>query len=132
MLLDNEDGKDKPLRKINNKLKDKSKFEKLKENHYINLNENLYIWIVHKNKKIEKENWEIENLFLDTTTETTINEKKFEWKYPDLSKTDYIKTYSKNIFAKYVYKNYENIDFKNFIPFLDDLNEILIEAENKI
>ena len=68
-----------------------------------------------------KEESEIEDLFKPNVLAIEINGKKFSRD----SKFDTDKYYGKDHFAQYITANYENIDFSEFRPLLDNINEII-------
>lgn len=121
-ILDNElCNKNKPLKKLTNQIDlDKTKLESLSKNNFINLTSNLYISTHPLVNGLAE--CEIEDLFDDNTLNTIIREKTFERnpeKYNDQN------NYGKAAFADYVSKNYKKIDFNNFKPLLDAINEIV-------
>ena len=61
------------------------------------------------------------DLFSESTLNTLIGGKSFSRN----SKSENDKYYGKAIFADYVMKNYQKIDFSNFVPFLDSINSVL-------
>lgn len=123
-VLDNELNKnDKPLRKLikNVKLdKDSTKFNSFKEKYQINITSNLYLSTHQLVKGLQE--CEIEDLFDDSTLNTKINDKTFE---RDSKLYSDKRNYGKTVFADYISKNYKNIDFENFKPLLDNINEII-------
>lgn len=118
VLYDNEQvNKSKPLKKLKNALNIDTE---IKETLYVNLEENLYILTIPLVKG--KEQCEIEDLFTDETLAHEISGKKFRrGVVEDNGKSHY----GKSRFSQYIYNDYENIDFSNFIPLLDALNEIV-------
>ena len=50
---------------------------------------------------------------------------EIDGKYFDRKGKDGEKSYSKQIFASYIAQNISSIDFTNFVPLLDALNEIV-------
>lgn len=121
-IFDNElNNKEKPLHKFINHIKlDDSKCSKFKEDCKINLIDNLYLLT---NPLIQnKSECEIEDLFDEHTLNHKIDGKTFNRDLNKLNGTEY---YSKEIFSKYISKNYKTINFDNFEPFLNNLNEIL-------
>lgn len=67
-----------------------------------------------------KEECEIEDLFDKDTLSHEENGRTFSRKDEDKEKY-----YNKDIFSRYIFTNYKNIDFSNFKPMLDSLNEIV-------
>ena len=117
LLYDNEQVKSKPLKKLKGTLNINTE---IKEKLYVNVEENLFILT---NPLVKgKAECEIEDLFTDDTLAHEISGKKFErGVVEDKGKTHY----GKSRFSQYIYNDYENIDFSNFIPLLDALNEIV-------
>jgi len=99
---------------------DSLKFKDFKDKNFVNLTSNLYL-LTHQLVKNLPE-CEIEDLFDDTILKTTLHNKTFE---RDSKKFDEKLNYGKAAFADYISKNYNNIDFKEFKPLLDYLNEIV-------
>ena len=64
---------------------------------------------------------EIEDLFEKTVLEHEINGKRFSRD----SEFDTEKYYSKDHFSKYVYSNYDKIDFSNFRPLLNNVRDAI-------
>ena len=122
-LFDNEiSNKEKPLSKFLTaiRIKDNHKAD-LQKNLYINITGNLYL-LTNPIPDTCKEA-EIEDLFDDSTRAHVIAGKKFS---PDGS-FDNSLYYGKEIFSKYIFGNYETIDFSGFKPLLDSLNTIAKE-----
>ena len=46
-------------------------------------------------------------------------------------KKDKEKYFNKEIFSKYIMKNYDNIDFENFKPIFENLKEMIISYKEK-
>ena len=65
---------------------------------------------------------EIEDLFLPETLNHEINGKRF-----DRTAEDTNKFYGKEIFSSYVASNYTTIDFSGFRPFLDTINQVIVD-----
>lgn len=123
LIFDNEmvSNKDRPLKKFLNEIKvNASQKDKLKENLYINICDNLYLCTYQLNNK-EACEIEIEDLFPADVLEHEINGRKFSKK----DSTHDNGFYGKNEFSQYVYSNYESIDFSNFISLLSAINEII-------
>lgn len=130
LIFDNEmvSNKDRPLKKFLNEIKvNASQKDKLKENLYINICDNLYLCTYQLNNK-EACEIEIEDLFPADVLEHEINGRKFSKKYS----THDNGFYGKNEFSQYVYSNYESIDFSNFISLLSAINEIIELYPNNI
>ena len=130
LIFDNEmvSNKDRPLKKFLNEIKvNASQKDKLKENLYINICDNLYLCKYQLNNK-EACEIEIEDLFPADVLEHEINGRKFSKK----DSTHDNGFYGKNEFSQYVYSNYESIDFSNFISLLSAINEIIELYPNNI
>lgn len=130
LIFDNEmvPNKDRPLKKFLNEIKvNASQKDKLKENLYINICDNLYLCTYQLNNK-EACEIEIEDLFPADVLEHEINGRKFSKK----DSTHDNGFYGKNEFSQYVYSNYESIDFSNFISLLSAINEIIELYPNNI
>ena len=130
LIFDNEmvSNKDRPLKKFLNEIKvNASQKDKLKENLYINICDNLYLCTYQLNNK-EACEIEIEDLFPADVLEHEINGRKFSKK----DSTHDNGFYGKNEFSQYVYSNYESIDFINFISLLSAINEIIELYSNNI
>lgn len=130
LIFDNEmvSNKDRPLKKFLNEIKvNASQKDKLKENLYINICDNLYLCTYQLNNK-EACEIEIEDLFPADVLEHEINGRKFSKK----ESTHDNGFYGKNEFSQYVYSNYESIDFSNFISLLSAINEIIELYPNNI
>lgn len=114
LIFDNEQVTEKPLKKF---LKGTgiNKITKLSHRLYYN----LYILI---NPILNgRDEAEIEDLFEESILNKKINGRMF-------SREDNLpEYYGKNEFSYYVYDNYEEIDFKNFIPMLDEMKKIINE-----
>lgn len=127
IIFDNEDSNKKPLVKFLNNVKNKSVPDKLKNNLNACLKENSNLYILTNPKICGLQNTEIENLFTEETLKTKINGKTLSLK------NDYNvdKYYGKEIFSKFILKNYSTIDFSNFVPMLDALNNIVLNYNKK-
>lgn len=69
-----------------------------------------------------KSECEIEDLFSDDILNVEIDGRKFDRKVKKGDNSHF----GKNDFAEYVMQHYETIDFSNFKPLLDNINEIVI------
>lgn len=119
-IFDNELNNDKkPLRGFINYINEKKNMQSLKDNGSLRVTENLYVLT---NQLIgEAEENEIEDLFDKKTLEHKIGGKSFSKK----SISEKNNFYGKEIFSKYVLDNFENIDFENFRPMLNNLSRII-------
>lgn len=129
LIFDNElDDKNKPLSKfiqnVNCKAINKSKDELMKT-----LKEELSVQLIDKGNLFlatnplvdQKQECEIEELFLKETFSHVINGKTFSLE----EDYDNNKYYGKKTFSEYISTNYEEIDFSKFTEFLDCLNNIV-------
>ena len=67
-----------------------------------------------------KDECELEDLFSKETLELKIDGRSFSRKDEDKRTC-----YNKDVFSKYIFKHYSEIDFSGFRPLLDILNEII-------
>lgn len=111
LLFDNEQNPDKPLRKFLKHIGMNAESNKP----FLKLNANLYL---QKIPRINNSDSEIEDLYSKELLNISINGKKFEKIVEDED------TFSKDIFSKYILEHYQEIDFKNFLPLLDSINNI--------
>lgn len=121
-ILDNELNKNnKPLKVLANymRLKDE-KINELCDKNYLNVTSNLYV-VTNPLVKGLKE-CEIEDLFESDVLNTELNGKTFERCEKKYNNT---KNYGKKAFSTYVWNNYEDINFENFRPLLDALDQIV-------
>ncbi|MCL1989947.1 MAG: retron Ec67 family RNA-directed DNA polymerase/endonuclease [Defluviitaleaceae bacterium] len=128
LVFDNEinSKKKKPLREfinyVKNNVKGKSNIETSISNLYFeHIVGNLFV-LTHPLVKGEDE-CEIEDLFDNSVLEKEIIVGKSFHREPE--NPDDSKYYGKEIFSKYVYDNYSQIDFSSFKPMLDALNELI-------
>lgn len=123
LVLDNElSVKEKPLKNLLNYMgiTEDCKIAELKEKCYLNSTSNLYV--VTNPLINELKECEIEDLFEEDVLKTGLNGKIFE-----KSEKDFIDTrnYGKRALSKYVWNNYDNINFENFRPLLDAIDQIV-------
>ena len=111
LLFDNEQNPDKPLRKFLKHIGMNAESNKP----FLKLNANLYL---QKIPRINNSDSEIEDLYSKELLNISINGKKFEKIVEDED------TFSKDIFSTYILEHYQEIDFKNFLPLLDSINNI--------
>ena len=111
LLFDNEQNPDKPLRKFLKHIGMNAESNRP----FLKLNANLYL---QKIPRINNSDSEIEDLYSKELLNISINGKKFEKIVEDED------TFSKDIFSKYILEHYQEIDFKNFLPLLDSINNI--------
>jgi RNA-directed DNA polymerase len=134
LLFDNEKTNEKPLpkfinyfKKINksNKSEQKNKLAKLRSNNWTNLVQNLYLLTIPSSNN-NKTDTDIECLFREEDF-PTLNGKTF-CKENDCDQNIH---YGKEIFSKYVKKNYSKINFDRFIPLLNNISNIIEDYKNK-
>lgn len=124
LLFDNEieAGKNKPIGKFKGytMMNDANK-NLFKKNLSAKMSQDSNLYLVTNPIVDGKPQCEIEDLFNETTRAHTIDGKTLSLE------SDYAtdKHYGKEIFSKYIYGNYARIDFSNFIPLLDNINEIV-------
>lgn len=111
LLFDNEKDPDKPLRKFLKHIRMNAESNKP----FLKLNANLYLQKIPRVNNIDSE---IEDLYSKEILNISINGKKFEKIVKDED------TFSKDIFSKYILEHYQEIDFSNFLPLLDSINNI--------
>lgn len=95
--------------------------EALKENGYVKICRNVFVVIIPlvSGKKV----CEIEDLFFEETLQTPIDGRTFQKKVKKGDKYHY----SKDVFSKYVYRNYRDINFNNFNKLLNILQTVINE-----
>lgn len=95
--------------------------EALKENGYVRICKNVFVVIIPlvSGKKV----CEIEDLFFEETLQTPIDGRTFRKKVKKGDKYHY----SKDVFSKYVYRNYRDINFNNFNKLLNILQIVINE-----
>lgn len=115
LLLDNEQKGDKPLAKF----KKGVHIDEAVDDAGYDIVGNLTLLTI-KLPEGEKEA-EIEDLFTQETLQTVIEGRTFKRKI----KKGEEGVYGKDVFSKYVYNHYEEIDFSGFVPLLDALNTLV-------
>lgn len=122
LLLDNETESDKPLKKYI-KLINLSQDEKnnLLSNLYHRLKGNTNLFLLTINLPNGNKECEIEDLFSESVLKQVIDGRTFERNVEKGDKNHY----GKEVFSKYVYSNFEKINFSSFRPVLDALNTIV-------
>ncbi|MEC2277790.1 retron Ec67 family RNA-directed DNA polymerase/endonuclease [Bacillus velezensis] len=121
-ILDNElNNKEKPLKTLTNYMNLKNeKIDELCDKNYLKITSNLYIVTNPLDNDLKE--CEIEDLFELDTLKTELNGKTFERCKKKYNPSE---NYGKRAFSKYVWKNYEDINFENFRPLLDNINQIV-------
>ena len=117
LLFDNEQKSERPLRKFLKHSNIEMRYEEI----YKPLNKNLFLLTIPfpPNKKLDE--CEIEDLYSEETLNATINEKKFSKNAEDNSK----EYFGKHTFSLYIMKNYKKINFENFLPILDLIDDLV-------
>ncbi|MDK4205492.1 MULTISPECIES: retron Ec67 family RNA-directed DNA polymerase/endonuclease [Bacillus] len=121
-ILDNElNNKEKPLKTLTNYMSlKKDKIDELCDKNYLKIISNLYIVT---NPLVNGLNeCEIEDLFELDTLKTELDGKTFERCEKKYSPSE---NYGKRVFSTYVWKNYEDLNFENFRPLLNNINQIV-------
>ncbi|NLK77580.1 MAG: RNA-directed DNA polymerase [Clostridiales bacterium] len=127
LLFDNElSNKEKPVCKFTKGKISEEQREELNSKTWIHMTENLYLLMTPLIN--ERNESDIEMLFDNFTLSKEIDGKKFCKK--DRYDTD--KFYGKEIFSKYIMKNYSNIDFSGFKPLLSDIKIICENYKKKM
>lgn len=114
LIFDNEQKTDRPLKKFIENANLKNKFVS-----GCNVQDNLYVVTVPLVKG--KTECEIEDLFFDEVLGISIGGKTFSRE----KDADNEQHFGKAIFANYIQKNYNSIDFANFIPFLNEISSVI-------
>ncbi|MFP3636648.1 retron Ec67 family RNA-directed DNA polymerase/endonuclease [Bacillus sp. SIMBA_033] len=96
------------------------KIDELCDKNYLKITSNLYIVTNPLDNDLKE--CEIEDLFELDTLKTELNGKTFERCEKKYNPSE---NYGKRAFSKYVWKNYEDINFENFRPLLDNINQIV-------
>lgn len=102
--------------------------ESLKKFSYSKIKNNSNLFLTTFPLVKNKDECEIEDLFPDSTLSVKLNGKNFcrQEKY------DTNLYYGKDIFSKYIFSNYNKIDFTGFKPILDNINEIIKSYNNSL
>ncbi|KGF77889.1 retron Ec67 family RNA-directed DNA polymerase/endonuclease [Lactococcus lactis] len=116
----------KPLRSFINftNLNTNDNIRFLEEQHYLNLDKNLYA-ITHQLMN-DKSMMEIEDLFLEDVLNVRLNNKSFNRK----DNADRESTFGKSRFSDYIAEHYKTINFENFKPMLDIIRNISDNEKN--
>ena len=127
LIFDNEDSKEKPLNKFLKCTQNSGIISSnIKDNLYSILKENTNLFLLVNQKIASQKDTEIENLFAQDILNTHIDGKRLSLK----DKINPEEEYGKEIFSKYIFENYNKIDFSNFRPMLDKLVELIDEYKN--
>lgn len=128
LVFDNElNSKNKPISKFcnNSANLDDEKMKDLENEYMVNVIDNLYLLTVPLIG--EKSECDIEDLFEEITLLEKIDGKEFT-KQDDY---DVTKFYGKEIFSKYILRSYTDVNFKEFRPVLDNINNIIVQSNGK-
>lgn len=123
LMFDNElkSGKDRPIGKFLKHASISDKKSTVERDYMLNINDNLYLLTVPLiDGKLE---CDIEDLFENKTLLHEVSGKTFSKK----DNFDPSKHYGKDRFSKYIWNNYNDVDFKKFKPLLDNLVYITSE-----
>lgn len=121
-IFDNEiENNKKPARNFVNHIKIRGALSELRDKQRLRIIGNLYMIVTPLVNSLKET--DIESLFSSQTLEHKIDGKSF-------NRNGGKEYYGKGIFAQYVSKNYENIDFTNFKPLLDNLNKVIIDYKD--
>lgn len=122
LMFDNEidSGDKKPIGNFLNHAKlSEKKREDLKHKNFVDIIDNLYLLTIPLIGG--KNECDIEDLFENSVLSHKIDGKEFTKK----DKYDVSKYYGKEIFSKYILRNYSSINFSNFITTLDKIDNII-------
>ena len=106
---------------------DDSSINLFKKKLYISLIKNGNVFLATNHLVKGKEECEIEDLFDNELLELKLDGKSFDRS----GKKDNKKYYSKDIFSKYVMRNYKDINFESFKPFLNNIS-FIVEKWNEL
>lgn len=112
LLFDNEQNKNRPLKKFLNYTNINLEKGQICQKLY----SNLYLQVIPLINKLKM--CEIEDLYLEKTLNLIIKGKKFSRD----ENLDTNKYYGKGVFSKYIIEHYNEIDFSNFIKLLDSID----------
>ncbi len=128
-IYDNElISKDNPLHDFVNRIKDEKSviIKKITEDGWAHIISKKNLYIVTNPLVDSKTECEIEELFTTETLQKEINGKTFS-----LEKNyDTNEHFGKDIFSKIIAKEYEQIDFSRFIPFLERIRDAIVDYNN--
>ena len=119
-LFDNETKSERPLKKFIKAAKLEDRADELSSKNHLLIEPNCKLNLVSVPLPLGKDECELEDLFTSKTLSVIINGRTFLRKDEDPKKF-----FNKDIFSKYVYRNYRSIDFSGFKPLLDVLNELV-------
>lgn len=129
LLFDNEvSNEKKPLGKFVNclKLSKETIADELRKNGYFKIHNDCNIYCVATPLVREKTECEIEDLFDKETLEVKIKGKSFSRK-PEPAGNE---SFGKEEFAKYIYSNFQSIDFSNFKELFNSILSVIEDFKN--
>lgn len=122
LVFDNElSNKEKPLKKFSNDFISETNRTKLKKDLVISLIDDSNLFLITNQLVNGKDECEIEDLFDVKTRSIEIEGKTLSLK----GDYDTNKHFGKEIFSKYVFNNYQSIDFSNFKTILDNIKKLV-------
>lgn len=115
LLFDNEQKSEKPLKKFLKYTDVNLEINQITKQ----LKANLFLQTIPLANSLEE--CEIEDLYQKEVLNVTVGGKKFS----KSDKFDSEKYFGKDIFSKYIFKNYNEIDFSNFLKILDSIDSLI-------
>lgn len=120
LLFDNEfTEKDSPISKFSRRWLKKEQQEDLKRNNWIHIKDNLYVAITPLIAGYDLTDMEM--LFDEDVQNVEIDGRTLD----KTGKKDKLKYFNKDIFSKYIMKNYDKINFENFKIILNNIQNIM-------
>lgn len=127
LLYDNEiSNSKKPISDLIRNYKNEIDIELLKSRNWINFKDNLYIMVTPLVNGFDES--DIEMLFDEGVQNVKIDGRSFD----KTGKKDKKEYYNKDIFSKYIMKNYKEINFDRFISVLNNIKEVSLEYKTKM
>lgn len=124
-MFDNElENKESPISKFSRRWL-KGKQDELKKENWLYMQDNLYVATTPLVPEYDQT--DIEMLFDEEIQNIEIDGRTLD----KSGKKDKEKYFNKEIFSKYIMKNYDNIDFENFKPIFENLKEMIISYKEK-
>lgn len=125
LMFDNElENKESPISKFSRRWL-KGKQDELKKENWLYMQDNLYVATTPLVPEYDQT--DIEMLFDEEIQNIEIDGRTLD----KSGKKDKEKYFNKEIFSKYIMKNYDNIDFENFKPIFENLKEMIISYKEK-
>lgn len=123
LMFDNElENKESPISKFSRRWL-KGKQDELKKENWLYMQDNLYVATTPLVPEYDQT--DIEMLFDEEIQNIEIDGRTLD----KSGKKDKEKYFNKEIFSKYIMKNYDNIDFENFKPIFENLKEMIISIK---